>query len=182
MVSEDKYSDQALLQLTDKLHKEYYNSVSLICESARKQAEKIEKLEVTKGPSQYINNCKDFIQEIEAFIKERTERYVPYIQQLSEKSTTNHDCTNCSGGCKLNHDMQLLELRVSCQAVKSMLNRLQMLSLPLYADTMYPDAYRVLRNQMVLIENSLSELFFLENNYLIPKIVEAQNSINAGGK
>jgi hypothetical protein len=57
-----------------------------------------------------------------------------------------------------------------------------MASLPLYTETIYPDAYRVLRNQMALIENSLTELFFLEENYLIPKVAEAQKIINASSK
>jgi hypothetical protein len=35
---------------------------------------------------------------------------------------------------------------------------------------------------MALIENSLTELFFLEEKYLIPKVSEAQKIINASSK
>jgi hypothetical protein len=66
--------------------------------------------------------------------------------------------------------------------MRSILNRLQVVALPLYSDTAFPDAYRVLRNQMALIENGLTELFFLEENYLLPKVVDAQKRINAGHK
>lgn len=76
--------------------------------------------------------------------------------------------------------MQLMELMASHNNIKGILYRLQMVSLPLYSETIYPDAYRILRNQMALIENGLTELFFLEEHYLIPKIVEAQKIINAG--
>jgi hypothetical protein len=36
----------------------------------------------------------------------------------------------------------------------------------------------VLRNQMALLENSLTELYFVEEAYLIPKVTEAQKNIN----
>ncbi len=76
--------------------------------------------------------------------------------------------------------MQLFELKSSHLEIRSLLSRLQMVSLPLYAETIYPDSYRILRNQMALIENHISELLFLEENYLIPKIADAQKRINAG--
>ncbi len=104
---------------------------------------------------------------------------MPYVHELVEKTTANHDCSNCSGSCKLGHDMQITELNASNDWAKRILHRLQLASLPLYSQTMYPDEYRVLRNRMALIEMNMTELFFLENTYLIPKIVEAQKKINA---
>jgi hypothetical protein len=59
---------------------------------------------------------------------------------------------------------------------------LQTAVLPLYSDTVYPDSYRVLRNQMALLEDSMAELFLLEENYLMPKVIQAQKAINAGNK
>lgn len=54
-----------------------------------------------------------------------------------------------------------------------------MVALPLYSETMYPDVYRLLRNHMALIENTLTELFSIEETRLIPKIIESQKKINA---
>ena len=177
----EKYDKVALPQFTETLREECYNSIEKFCENAKKQASKLNNLELQQSTSQYTSLCDKLITEIEQFVAERKEKYIPYIMQLSEKVTTQHDCAGCSGNCKLNHDMALLELRTSHTGIKNILYRLQMVTLPLYSETIYPDAYRVLRNQMALIESNLTELYFIEENFLIPKITEAQKNINAGG-
>ncbi len=176
----EQYSKIGLQELVEKLRSECYNPLELLCESAKKQAEKLDSLESQHATSQYTTLCNKVIAEIRQCLSTRKEIYLPYILELAQKATTNHDCSNCSGGCKVNHDMQLVELKASHNTIKSILYRLQMVSLPLYSETIYPDAYRVLRNHMALIENNLTELFFLEENYLISKVIEAQNIINAG--
>jgi hypothetical protein len=118
------------------------------------------------------------VEETLDYIKARKEKYIPYIAELFQKAETKHDCANCSGNCKVGHSMQLVELRSSNGSIKDILYRLQIVALPLYSETIYPDAYRVLRNQMALLENNISELFFLEETYLIPKVIEAQKMIN----
>jgi len=54
-----------------------------------------------------------------------------------------------------------------------------MAALPLYAETIYPDVYRLLRNHMALIGSSLTDLYTAEEIQLIPKVIEAQRNINA---
>jgi hypothetical protein len=76
--------------------------------------------------------------------------------------------------------MQITELNATNDATKKILNRMQLASLPLYSQTMFPDEYRILRNRMALIEMNMTELFFLESTYLVPKITAAQKAINAG--
>ncbi len=146
----------------------------------QKQVNKLEGLESQLVTSQYTTLCNKLINEIRDDLKKRKDIYIPYINSLAGKVVSEHNCTHCAGGCKLNHDMQVPELQASHQRIKNILNRLNMVSLPLYSDTIYPDTYRVLRNQMALIENMLTELLFLEEHYLIPKIVAAQKAINAG--
>jgi hypothetical protein len=77
------------------------------------------------------------------------------------------------------HEVKLTEFKESHKLVKDILNRLQMMSLPLHSETIYPDVYKLLRNQMTLLENTLTDLLYLEETYLIPKIAEAQKNINA---
>lgn len=177
----DKYSDTALLPFVERLLDDYYDNIERLCEVARKQADKVALLEKDRSASQYTSLCNDLIQEAQQHIKSRKEKYIPYIHQLSEKVSTNHDCAHCTGGCKMNHVSQPVELKASNDTMRKMVNRLQMVSLPLYAETIYPDEYRILRNQMALLETHLTELFFLENTYLIPKILEAQKNINVVG-
>jgi hypothetical protein len=73
----------------------------------------------------------------------------------------------------------LIEIGDSHVQVKETLYRLQMAVLPLYSETIYPDDYRILRNQVALLENSLAQMLFLESTYLVPKIADAQKNINA---
>jgi len=174
------YDKIELPQFAEKLRDECYNSISKLCENAKKQAHKLDSLELQQSTSQYTSLCNKITDEIEQYLLDRNEKYIPYIQQLSEKATTQHNCSNCTGNCKLNHDVQLIELKASHTGIKNILYRLQMVTLPLYSETIYPDAYRILRNQMALIESNLTELYFLEENFLIPKIIEAQKIINAG--
>ena len=176
----EQYSKIELMDFVERLSNDCYNPLEKLCESAGKQADKLDGLESQLATSQYTTLCNTLIKEIRQCLGVRKEIYMPYIHTLANKLVDQHDCSNCTGSCKINHEMQLLELKASHNNIKSILYRLQMVSLPLYSETIYPDAYRILRNQMALIENSLTELFFLEEHYLIPKVVEAQKIINAG--
>jgi len=176
----EQYSKIGLSDFVNRLSEDCYIALEKLCESAEKQANKLDGLESQLATSQYTTLCNALIQEIKQCLAVRKEIYIPYIQTLVHKIADQHDCSSCSGSCKVNHDMQLLELKASHSNIKGILYRLQMVSLPLYSETIYPDAYRILRNQMALIENNLTELFFLEEHYLIPKVVEAQKVINAG--
>lgn len=171
-----------LNQLVDRISTDNYDEIINLCHSAARQIEKLENAGLQHATTQYTTTCGELIKEVIMYITERKERVIPYLKELSHKAETNHDCSTCSGGCKVNHDLHLIELRASHSAMRSILNRLQVVGLPLYSDTVFPDAYRVLRNQMVLIENGLTELFFLEENYLLPKVVDAQKRINASRK
>ena len=176
------YDNKALQPFVEKLLENHYYAIGKLCVNANAQAEKLIRLETSQATSQYTSLCVTTVKETSQYIQMRMEKIIPYVLKLSEKSSTNHNCSSCSGNCKLNHDIQLLELKASNDMMQEMLNKLQIASLPLYSETLYPEQYRLLRNQMSLIETSLTELFFLENNYLIPKIVEAQKSINAGNQ
>jgi hypothetical protein len=173
-----QYNKIPLTQFVERLRDECYSSIEKICASARKQADLLYSLELQHSTSQYIVMCSKLVEETLDYIKARKEKYIPYIAELFQKAETKHDCANCSGNCKVGHSMQLVELRSSNGSIKDILYRLQIVALPLYSETIYPDAYRVLRNQMALLENNISELFFLEETYLIPKVIEAQKMIN----
>ena len=175
------YSNTESLQLLlERLDKSYYDAVTTLCTVARKYADKLQELEVRNNTSQYVVICNKLVEEIQAFIKVKKEHLVPYVRSIYEKEADGHDCKNCAGGgCSAQHEMQLNELRQSHRQLKDIISRVQMVALPLYSETMYPDVYRLLRNHMALIENSLTELFSIEETRLIPKITEAQKKINA---
>ncbi len=169
----------ALQPFVEILDKECYNTIEELCQIAKKQAAKLNELEVRHSTSQYVSLCSKLIEEIANYIQFRKEQFIPYVQKLNEKDSNGHDCTNCSGPCNIQHEGLLMELKDSHLHIKDTLYRLQMAVLPLYSETIYPDVYRVLRNQMALLENNLTELFFFEENYLVPKVEEAQKNIHA---
>lgn len=175
------YIGTNLSQFVDKLRADCYAKIEKLCENISQQTNTL-RTHASQSISQYTSACNDLISEITAYMIERREKYMPYFEQLSVKADTNHDCSNCSGSCKLNHDLYLIEFKASHAGIKNILTRLQMTTLPLYSDTAFADSYRVLRAQMALLESELSELFFLEENYLLPKITEAQKMIHAGSK
>ncbi|GAA4466397.1 hypothetical protein GCM10023093_20480 [Nemorincola caseinilytica] len=177
-----QHSNSPLSDLTEKLRIEYYESIERLCTDAREQVEKIRTLDPTRIDPVYLRQCHSVMDSVAASLAERRDRFVPYLQRLWEKVATEHNCTNCSGSCKLDHDIQLFDLSAATKKLKSIQGELQLLSLPLYSETLFPDQYRVLRNLLALIESDIVELFFLEENYLIPKVIAAQKAINVSGR
>lgn len=173
------YKSAELEPLVKRLTADYYTKLQAMCSTAAAQAKKLKALEVQQPASHYLDLCSTLTTEVLDFIQLRTETMVPYILTLHSKNATGHDCTNCAGGCNMQHELKLMELKKSHAGLKDILNKLQMAALPLYSETLYPDAYRVLRNHMALIENGLMELYYAEEAYLIPKVGEAQMNINA---
>lgn len=173
-------SIEDLQSYVKRLQQTHLNVIARQCEQASEQAAKLQKLDNHRSTSQYITLCNKLVSEIKQYLKVKNESFLPYIDKLNEKESEGHDCSKCTGvGCNLKHATQLAELKQSHAFVKDMLARLQMASLPLYSETMYPDMYRVLRNHMALLENNLADLFLIEETYLIPKVAEAQKNINA---
>lgn len=176
----DDFKKEDLIKFVKKLQTEHYDVSDALCASAKKQAALLRDLEKNSASSQYLSICTGLIEEIQNYIKHRKETLIPYLLELFEKNAENHDCSNCNGNstCGVKHKMQFTELTTTHDYIKTVLDRLQMVALPLYSDTLYPDLYRVLRNNMALLESSLSKLFYIEGVSLIPKVAEAQKNIN----
>ena len=176
------YAIDPIGPFTRRLVQEYYSPLRLSCLAARRQAEKVMTLELQQATSEYATMCTGVLSVIEDYVNVRLDSMVPYLLELSEKVESSHNCSTCAGGCKMNHEFRIQELRAAGDTMRKVSGKLQMTTLPLYSDTNFPAEYRLLRNHMAQIETSLSELLYLEQNYLVPKIVEAQNDINASDK
>lgn len=175
------YNGEALKPLVERVDRSYYNVIETLCDTAKMQARKLQELEVHQTTAQYTTLCNRLLEEILLHVKNKKDHFLPYMSELFEKQETGHDCRNCTGTgtCDLQHNLQLMELKESHVQIKDILYRLQMVALPLYSETIYPDVYRILRSHMALIENNLTELFSVEETLLIPKVTEAQKRINA---
>jgi hypothetical protein len=168
----------ALQPFIKLLEKECYDPIDDLCIIAKKQASRLNELEIRHATSQYVSLCSKLIDEIQGYLLFRKEALIPYVLTLDEKDTTGHDCSKCTGNCSVQHETLMVELKNSHFKIKDTLYRLQMAVLPLYSETIYPDVYRVLRNQMALLENNLTEMYYYEENHLVAKIAEAQKNIH----
>jgi hypothetical protein len=173
-------NSNALESLIVRLDRNFYDAILALCTAGQHQSERLKLLEIHQSTSQYITLCNRLVEEIRHFIKAKKEYLLPYLRTLSRKDSEAHDCRNCTGtgSCNLQHSMMLSELTESHVQIKDILHRLQMVVLPLYSDTIYPEVYRALRNQMALLENSLGELYFVEEAYLVPQVMESQKNIH----
>ena len=179
MAKQDNHDSETLQSFVEWLDTSHYDPIDTMCGTAKEQAEKLQQ-EMQQTASQYVTLCKQLIGEIQHYISIKKEQLVPYVHSLSEKDAAGHDCRNCTGtgSCSLKHDMQLIEINQSHQKIKDIIYRLQMVSLPLYSETIRIDLYKILQNQMALLENKLAALVLLEETYLVPKITKAQMNIN----
>ncbi|MBS1773175.1 MAG: hypothetical protein JST82_09950 [Bacteroidetes bacterium] len=95
-------------------------------------------------------------QGLKDFIQLRKDIIVPYVYELHGKAATGHDCSNCSGKCEVQHKLKTVEFTGSINNMKQ--------------GESYPAA-----SDMAVIIN---ELLFVEEQILLPKIIEAQKEIN----
>jgi hypothetical protein len=171
----DKYD---LMSLIEKLDENFYETTNTLCSKSFAMVNELKKIELNQANSNYILLYDKLVHEISNFIQTRKQYFMPYLRELYTKDTTNHNCSTCSGKCSVQHTAKLIELKESIKWVHSVLNKLQMMSLPLYSETKYTDTYKALRSEMAALENSLSELFFIEETYLVPRVSAAQTKIN----
>jgi len=174
-----EYRHNDLGKLVADLRQNYYSDILHQCSTAERVLSELQQGEAHPSTTLYLSLCNKLLEQVKDFITIRTDMLIPYIMELHVKDTEGHDCNNCSGNCGMKHTAQLISLKESQQHIKEILYRLQMVAMPLYTQTTYPAGYKILRNEMMLIDTALTELFYIEEATLIPKIMEAQKNIHA---
>lgn len=175
----NQYVNTDLADLVKKLENDYYNVLSNLCDNAYGYATKLGDNGQHSETSLYVSMSTKMLTEIKSLIRFRLNVLLPYIDDLEHKVDEGHDCANCSGNCGVKHEIHMSELKNSHKKIKELLFRLQMVAAPLYSSTKYPEEYKVLRNEITLIDTILTELFYLEESALVPKVLNAQKTINA---
>ncbi|MEZ5017558.1 MAG: hypothetical protein R2800_10940 [Flavipsychrobacter sp.] len=173
-----QYSNYSLRELINKLDKDYYQVLNSLCENASLHANTMQE-EGYSTTSLYVSMAIKLLQQIKDLLTIRTAVIFPYVNELNEKVREGHDCRNCSGNCHAGHNMHLTSLKGTHKNIKEILFRLQMVASPLYANNDYPASYKILRNEVTIIDTILTELFYLEESALIPKVMEAQKQMHA---
>ncbi len=172
------YEKYDLVSLIEKLDENFYQTTDSLCLKSFAMVNELKQIEFNQANSNYILLYDKLVHEIANFIQTRKQYFMPYLRELYAKDATNHNCATCSGRCSMQHTSKLIELKESINWVHNVLDKLQMMSLPLYSETKYTETYKALRSEMAALENSLSELFFIEETYLVPRVSAAQTKMN----
>jgi len=180
-ISFSHYHKEDLLSLAEKVNTEYYDVIENLCNNHDGLAIQVQSSEGHASTVLYINLCSKLIEELKHHIRLRKQVVIPYIRQLHEKSSDGHDCGTCSGKCSMQHHTQLHGIKEAHLRIKDILYHLRKVALPVYSDTEEMSEYNQLRNEILMIETIVTELFYIEEALLIPKIMEAQKNIRVGG-
>jgi len=174
------YQNLPLSQLADKLNINFYVVIEALCLKARNQLANLKMLDIHRVTASYTELCEELLNKISAHLEYRRKALLVYINDLGNKADNSHDCSTCSGRCDMEHASHVMQLKESHQDIFNAIHRLRAVVMPLYMNAPYNSVYRMLCNEMMLIDEMIAELFYLEEHGLIPGILESQKKINAG--
>lgn len=168
-----------LPEIVEKLDKDYYKIVEKYCGHIESIASLVRNEEREHASiALYISLCLKLTEKIRNHVQMRKLVTIPYVHELQEKVSTSHDCSTCENGCQIGHSMKVSGIKESNQHIKEIFYRLQMIAAPLYTEDTYSEVYKDLRNEIMSIDTKLTELFYLEEAVLLPKVIEAQRKIH----
>lgn len=176
-----QYHKEDLKSLAERLKKDYYDQIIDSCINISRQASILKTTtESTNSQALYYSLCIKLTEEIREEIRVYQTEIVPYIHELYEKKETNHDCSGCAGSCKLNHNIKLTAIKSAHQKIKEIIYRINQLDKSADIEVCENNpGCKVLHNEIQQLDVMITELFYLEEAILIPKIQEAQSNINA---
>lgn len=170
-VSFSQYHRANLFQLTERLAEDYYTVIDHLCEQVNNYADC--NTGIMEG-SLYYSLCIRLAGEIKKQVMFRRRELLPYVQQLSSGRSKAMTAENA--------DIQLsgkaASIKASHRKVKELVYHIHQLSTPQYVREDEKDIrYRVLRKEIALLDDVLTELFYIEEAILMPKMLEADEHI-----
>lgn len=175
-----EYRKENLVDLMHQFQLNHYLPIRETCIEICTEAHDISRKPAPTSVHLYASLCIKLTEEIQEELDRNNATLVPYVKQLHEKESTGHNCLSCSGGCKIRHTQQIQIIREAQQKIKEIIYRLGQLAHPVNeqgAESMMQN--ETLQQKIQQLDNQITELFYLEEAILIPKIMDAQNSINA---
>lgn len=167
-----EYRHSHLKVLTEKLHKDYYVVIEGLTKNASRIADSLNETTMPAAAVLYLSLCAKVLRQVEDVMQLRQTILIPYVEEIC--AAADIPLTGQENGDYLSQDTRLSDIRESHRKIKELFFRLQMVALPLYSDTAFPPGYKMLRNEMMLIDTALTELFYLEESSLIPGVLEAR--------
>ena len=174
-----EYNHLTLIELSEKLHMDYYDLIVSMVSAAEKKLAELKMLDINGVTAAYTDACNILLIKVRSYLQYQKQALHPYINELFHKETTGHNCGNCSGGCEMGHAAHIITLRDMHISVMNMLHQLQLSALSMYAEGFeYTVLYKALRQEMQLIDTIIRELIYVEETYLLSNIIKAQKTIN----
>lgn len=172
-----QYHKDEARALSARLRNDYYNLIDCLCNCIGTLTEE----PVTEEQNElFYSLSKHLVGEIKQEMNYRELLLIPYINELRDKQLKGHNCLHCAGGCQVDHSIHLHQIKAGHQKVKEILYRIHQITNPAPQGTrhLHPKT-RILANEIAQLDTTLTELFYIEDAILIPKIMELQSQINA---
>ena len=170
----------ALQSLMAYLEKEYYAPIGQMCGRIVACTTEIHQPDVhPSAPLIYASQSKKLAEQVGRYIRLRRRSLLPYLNELAEKEDNGHDCRNCATSCTIRHSTQLADIQDAHRQIRETMDQLRSITPPAPDELRHQYGEAMLRKEIAVLDEQLSELLYLEETALIPKITEAQKSIHA---
>jgi hypothetical protein len=169
--------NSSIKELADKLNGSYYQVIKKLSSNILRHTEHIPEI-LDMEVVAFKKKAKEAGHAFRQYIDLREEVLLPYLYELFEKKTGGHNCLNCSGNCGVQHNLKITELTRSISNIKDTIGKMSE-DLQKIKTIQKDIALKVLCTELELINNTAIELVLLEEEVLLPQIIEAQKHINA---
>ena len=167
--------------LLNRLNEEEYPYVLSLCNKVNASVKDLQLHSTREATSIYAGLCSGLSEHISKYMRMRRLVLLPYFLDLLEKEDEGHDCRICSGRCSVQHMAHIAGIRKAHGTMKDLLLQIRTTGWTLYGTFDYPESYRVLRRNMLLLDNALEEILFIEESALIPMMIDLQQKIGVHG-
>lgn len=174
-----QYRSASLQDLAERFYKEYYAIMTELCNNAANAVNKTG----TKSAAAlgHLLQYNKLVDEIKEYMQYRKDVLLPYMEELARKNKEGHDCSSCNGGCRVGHTGIVMDMAVSHARIHDTLDEIKTVSLQ-ETDALSAHEWKALQNELALLESMLTEVYYLEQEVLLPKIKNAQRNIHAYGE
>jgi iron-sulfur cluster repair protein YtfE (RIC family) len=172
------YHQKELADLAKLLLENYYIPAITFSAGVSRLTSFLNKEVHPKEAELLITLCVRLAEETDTLMQERKNVLVPYLKQLQQKALEGHDCATCSGKCSIQHQMHLFQIQKSHHKIKELLYHIQQLAVHLSLSEEPMNHFKFLLDEIKYIDDVVTELFFIEEAIVIPKIKDAQNAIH----
>ncbi|XZF14976.1 hypothetical protein ACTHGU_02490 [Chitinophagaceae bacterium MMS25-I14] len=175
------YHKEDLKGLIKCLNEDYYDPIIQSCIQISGFADYISsKTPDNVAGNLYISRCIRMLDQIKQEVE--TSKYViaPYVNELYEKDTDGHNCSTCSGKCSIQHKVQIEQIKAIHKKINDIIQNIKQLEQPLSERGVATEHDgKIIHNELAILDNVITEMFYIEEEILMPKILEAQKHINA---